>query len=47
MVLYSEDNAEIVVNNRGEMTGSAVTGPAEKEWVDFQPRIESNAGSIE
>ncbi|KAB0360358.1 hypothetical protein FD754_004514 [Muntiacus muntjak] len=35
VVLYSEDNAEIIVNNRGEMTGSAITGPVEKEWVDF------------
>ena len=35
VILYSEDNAEIVVNNRGEMTGSAITGPVEKESVDF------------
>ena len=35
MVLYSEDNAEVVANNKGEMTGSAITGPVEKEWADL------------
>ncbi|XFF89915.1 hypothetical protein AB1E18_016134 [Capra hircus] len=35
VVLYSEDNAEVVANNKGEMTGSAITGPVEKEWADL------------
>ena len=35
MVLYSEDNTAVIVNKTGEMTGSAITGPVEKEWADL------------
>merc|ERR1712091_38828 len=44
--LYFEDNAGVIVNNKGEMKGSAVTGPVAKECADLWPRIASNAGSI-
>ena len=46
MVIYFEDNAGVVVNNKGEMKGSAITGPVAKECADIWPRIASNAGSI-
>merc|ERR1711943_129828 len=42
--LYFEDNAGVIVNNKGEMKGSAVTGPVAKECADLWPRISSNSG---
>jgi large subunit ribosomal protein L23e len=44
--LYFEDNAGVIVNPKGEMKGSAVTGPVAKECAELWPRIASNAGSI-
>merc|ERR1712203_369535 len=44
--LYFEDNAGVIVNNKGEMKGSAITGPVSKECAELWPRIASNAGSI-
>merc|ERR1712216_1010801 len=40
-VLYFEDNAGVIVNPKGEMKGSAVTGPVAKECADLWPRIAS------
>lgn len=44
--IYFEDNAGVIVNPKGEMKGSAITGPIAKECGDLWPRIASNAGSI-
>ncbi|KAG6878474.1 hypothetical protein C0993_006316 [Termitomyces sp. T159_Od127] len=44
--LYFEDNAGVIVNNKGEMKGSAITGPVAKECADLWPRIASNAGTV-
>ena len=44
--LYFEDNAGVIVNPKGEMKGSAVSGPVAKECADMWPRIASNSGSI-
>mmetsp|Transcript_11320 Transcript_11320/g.22870 ORF Transcript_11320/g.22870 Transcript_11320/m.22870 type:complete len:141 (-) Transcript_11320:417-839(-) len=44
--LYFEDNAGVIVNPKGEMKGSAITGPVAKECADLWPRIASSAGSI-
>eukprot|EP01090_Pellita_catalonica_P001538 TRINITY_DN1129_c0_g1_i1.p2 TRINITY_DN1129_c0_g1~~TRINITY_DN1129_c0_g1_i1.p2 ORF type:complete len:141 (-),score=26.13 TRINITY_DN1129_c0_g1_i1:132-554(-) len=44
--IYFEDNAGVIVNNKGEMKGSAITGPVGKECADLWPRIASNAGTI-
>ena len=46
LFLYFEDNAGVIVNNKGEMKGSAVTGPVGKECADLWPKIASAAGSI-
>ena len=35
--LYFEDNAGVIVNLKGEMKGSAVTGPVGKECADLAP----------
>merc|ERR1719449_179196 len=44
--VYFEDNAGVIVNVKGEMKGSAITGPVAKECADLWPRIASNASSI-
>merc|ERR1711976_998797 len=44
--IYFEDNAGVIVNVKGEMKGSAITGPVAKECADLWPRIASNASSI-
>ena len=44
--LYFEDNAGVIVNPKGEMKGSAVTGPVAKECAELWPRISSATGSI-
>merc|ERR1712018_1119080 len=44
--IFFEDNAGVIVNNKGEMKGSAILGPVSRECADLWPRIASNAGSI-
>ena len=41
-----QDNAGVIVNPKGEMKGSAITGPVAKECADLWPRIASNAGTV-
>eukprot|EP00794_Sanderia_malayensis_P003042 gene3043-3504_t len=45
--IYFEDNAGVIVNVKGEMKGSAITGPVSKECAELWPRIASNSGSIQ
>lgn len=44
--LYFEDNAGVIVNPKGEMKGSAITGPVAKECADVWPKIASAAGTV-
>ena len=44
--LYFEDNAGVIVNPKGEMKGSAITGPVAKECADLWPRIASASSTI-
>jgi len=44
--IYFEDNAGVIVNAKGEMKGSAVTGPVAKECADLWPRVSAAAGTI-
>ncbi|KAJ2367592.1 60S ribosomal protein L23, partial [Coemansia sp. RSA 2607] len=44
--IYFEDNAGVIVNPKGEMKGSAITGPVGKECADLWPRIASNSGTV-
>ncbi|KAI1300660.1 60S ribosomal protein L23 [Mortierella claussenii] len=44
--IYFEDNAGVIVNPKGEMKGSAITGPVGKECADLWPRIASCAGTV-
>lgn len=45
-VIYFEDNAGVIVNTKGEMKGSAITGPVAKECAEIWPKIASAAGTI-
>ncbi|VEU19526.1 DEKNAAC100130 [Brettanomyces naardenensis] len=44
--LYFEDNAGVIANPKGEMKGSAITGPVAKECADLWPRIASASGVV-
>jgi len=44
--IYFEDNAGVIVNNKGEMKGSAITGPVAKECADLWPKIASSAQCV-
>eukprot|EP00919_Chromeraceae_sp_WS-2016_P004069 GHVR01009791.1.p1 GENE.GHVR01009791.1~~GHVR01009791.1.p1 ORF type:complete len:140 (+),score=15.39 GHVR01009791.1:26-445(+) len=41
--VYFEDNAGVIVNEKGEMKGSSITGPVAKECADIWPKIASAA----
>jgi large subunit ribosomal protein L23e len=41
-----EDNAGIIANPKGELKGSAITGPVAKECADLWPKIASSASCI-
>lgn len=44
--LYFEDNAGVLVNNKGEMKGNAVSGPVSKECADMWPKISASCGTV-
>jgi len=44
--IYFEDNAGVIVNPKGEMKGSAISGPVAKEAADLWPKIATNAGAV-
>jgi ribosomal protein L14 len=40
------DNAGVIVNQKGEMKGSAINGPVGRECAEIWPKIASAAGSV-
>ena len=44
--IYFEDNAGVIVNPKGEMKGSAITGPVAKEAADLWPKVASSASAV-
>ena len=44
--IYFEDNAGVIANVKGEMKGSAITGPVAKECADLWPRVAAAASNI-
>jgi len=44
--LYFEDNAGVIVNPKGEMKGSAISGPVAAECADLWPRVASASGTV-
>jgi hypothetical protein len=45
-VMINSDNAGVIVNPKGEMKGSAITGPVAKECADLWPRVAAAAGTV-
>ncbi|CAE7294836.1 rpl2302, partial [Symbiodinium sp. CCMP2456] len=43
--VYFEDNAGVIVNDKGEMKGSAIQGPVAKECAELWPKIASCVGN--
>ena len=44
--IYFEDNAGVIVNDKGEMKGSAIQGPVAKECAELWAKIASCAPAI-
>ena len=44
--VYFEDNAAVVVNLKGEMKGSTISGPVAKECAEIWPKISTSATTI-
>ena len=44
--IYFEDNAGCIINDKGEMKGSAITGPVAKECAELWPKIAAKASSV-
>eukprot|EP00382_Lankesteria_abbotti_P003937 CAMPEP_0113849976 /NCGR_PEP_ID=MMETSP0372-20130328/3520_1 /TAXON_ID=340204 /ORGANISM="Lankesteria abbotti" /LENGTH=139 /DNA_ID=CAMNT_0000820007 /DNA_START=44 /DNA_END=463 /DNA_ORIENTATION=+ /assembly_acc=CAM_ASM_000359 len=44
--IYFEDNAGVIINPKGEMKGSAITGPVAKEAAELWPKISANAPAM-
>jgi large subunit ribosomal protein L23e len=44
--VYFEDSAGVIINPKGEMKGSAITGPVAKECADLWPKIASASGTV-
>ncbi|KAG6369833.1 60S ribosomal protein L17/L23 [Boletus reticuloceps] len=43
--LYFEDNAGVIVNNKGDMKGSVIVGPVAKECVRIHPMFDGDQHS--
>jgi large subunit ribosomal protein L23e len=46
VVIGFEDNAGAIINDKGEMKGSAITGPVAKECSELWPKITSVAPAV-
>ncbi len=46
VVFCCSDNAGVIVNVKGDLKGSAISGPVAKECADLWPRIASAAGTV-
>ena len=46
VTIYFEDNAGVIVNEKGEMKGSQVTGPIAKECSELWPKIAGAAPAV-
>jgi large subunit ribosomal protein L23e len=44
--MFNADNAGVIINPKGEMKGSAITGPVAKECAELWPKIAGHASSI-
>uniref|UniRef100_A0A0R3SX74 Large ribosomal subunit protein uL14 n=1 Tax=Hymenolepis diminuta TaxID=6216 RepID=A0A0R3SX74_HYMDI len=45
-VIYFEDNAGVLIKQKGELKGTLITGPVAKECADLWPKVASACSSI-
>ena len=41
-----QDNAEVIVSNKGDMKGNSILGPIAKECADLWPKLSAAAESV-
>ena len=46
VVIGFQDNAGVIINDKGEMKGSAITGPVAKEAAELWPKVASVAPAV-
>ena len=44
--IYFQDNAGVIVSNKGDMKGSTILGPIAKECADLWPKLAAAAESV-
>merc|ERR1712141_464426 len=44
--VFCEDNAAILINPKGEVKGSAITGPVTKECAELWPKLATKASAV-
>ena len=44
--VFCEDNAAILINPKGEVKGSAITGPITKECAELWPKLATKASAV-
>lgn len=44
--IYFEDNAGVIINNKGELKGSSINGPVAKEAADMWPKVSTAAQCV-
>lgn len=44
--IYFQDNAGVIINPKGELKGSSITGPVAKEAADRWPKISTTAECV-
>ena len=46
VVIGFEDNSAVIINDKGELKGSAITGPVAKECAELWPKVASVAPAV-
>ena len=44
--IYFQDNAGVIISNKGEMKGSSILGPIAKECADLWPKLAAASESV-
>ena len=44
--IYFQNNARVIVSNKGDMKGNSILGPIAKECADLWPKLSAAAESV-
>ena len=44
--IYFQDNAGVIISNKGDMKGSSILGPIAKECADLWPKLDAASESV-